>query len=97
VRARARSSRRLAHAAAPRLSLSSAAQNAVHLDQLSIRGNNIRYVILPDTLNLDALLQDTEKKPRPPAASDRGRGRGRGMRGRGRGMRGGRGWGRGRA
>ena len=27
-----------------------------NLDTLSIRGNNIRYYILPDSLNLDTLL-----------------------------------------
>lgn len=30
----------------------------VTLDHLSIRGNNIRYYILPDSLNLDTLLVD---------------------------------------
>jgi small nuclear ribonucleoprotein D1 len=29
-----------------------------HLDSLSIRGNNIRYFILPDSLPLDTLLID---------------------------------------
>lgn len=42
------------------------------LDTLSIRGNNIRYFILPDSLPLDTLLVD-----------DAPRGRGRGDRGRG--------------
>ena len=28
-------------------------KNPVSLDSLSIRGNNIRYYILPDSLNLD--------------------------------------------
>lgn len=32
------------------------------LDSLSIRGNNIRYYILPDSLPLDTLLIDDEKK-----------------------------------
>jgi small nuclear ribonucleoprotein D1 len=67
------------------------------LDSLSIRGNNIRYWILPDALPLDMLLVDDAPKPkgkrRDPAAlaaarggrgMDRGRARGRG-RGRGRG------------
>lgn len=41
-------------------------QNPVQLDTLSIRGNNIRYYILPDTLNLDTLLSfDEEPKRRP--------------------------------
>lgn len=30
----------------------------VALDHLSIRGNSIRYYILPDSLNLDTLLVD---------------------------------------
>src|SRR5438045_2936831 len=33
-------------------------KNPVNLDTLSIRGNNIRYFILPDSLNLDTLLVD---------------------------------------
>jgi len=33
------------------------------LDTLSIRGNNIRYVILPDSLPLDTLLVDDAPKP----------------------------------
>merc|ERR1719231_723144 len=53
-------------------------QNPVHLDKLSIRGNNIRYYILPDSLNLDALLvEDVRKKPAKPGSRGRGRGRGR--------------------
>lgn len=34
------------------------------LDSLSIRGNNIRYFILPDSLPLDTLLIDDAPKPR---------------------------------
>ncbi|GAA99538.1 hypothetical protein E5Q_06239 [Mixia osmundae IAM 14324] len=34
------------------------------LDTLSIRGNNIRYVILPDSLPLDTLLIDDGPKPK---------------------------------
>jgi small nuclear ribonucleoprotein D1 len=33
-------------------------KNPVHHDFLSVRGNNIRYYILPDSLNLDTLLVD---------------------------------------
>ncbi|KAJ1311172.1 hypothetical protein OPQ81_009673 [Rhizoctonia solani] len=67
------------------------------LDTLSIRGNNIRYFVLPDALNLDALLVDDAPKPKGKKKDDaRGRGRGRGG-DRGRGGRGGpRGRGRGR-
>ncbi|VDK88441.1 unnamed protein product [Litomosoides sigmodontis] len=71
----------------------------VSLDSLSIRGNNIRYIILPDTIPLDTLLVDDEPRKKParggrgravPARGGRGRGRGRGgPRGRG-GFRGGR-------
>jgi small nuclear ribonucleoprotein D1 len=72
------------------------------LDTLSIRGNNIRYFVLPDALPLDTLLVDDAPKPkakkRDPAAArggrgDRGRGRGGGGGGGGRGR--GRGRGRG--
>jgi len=61
------------------------------LDSLSIRGNNIRYLILPDALPLDTLLVDDAPKPKGRKKDDtRGRGRGRGIdrgrpRGRGRG------------
>ena len=57
------------------------------LETLCIRGNNIRYVILPDSLNLDSLLVDDTPKQNPAKASmtrSRGGGRGR-SRGRGRG------------
>lgn len=60
-------------------------RNPMQLENLSVRGAQIRYYILPDSLNLDALLIDTEKKKKPAAttsATARGRG---GMRGRGRG------------
>ncbi|XP_028623357.1 small nuclear ribonucleoprotein Sm D1-like isoform X1 [Grammomys surdaster] len=62
------------------------------LETLSIRGNNIRYFILPDSLPLDILLVDVEpkvksKKREAVAGRCRGRGRGRG-RGCGRGRRG---------
>jgi hypothetical protein len=33
-------------------------RNPVNLESLSIRGNNVRYFILPNTLNLDTLLVD---------------------------------------
>jgi len=70
------------------------------LDSLSIRGNNIRYFVLPDALPLDTLLVDDAPKPKGRKKDDT-RGRGRGGRGgperggRGRGGRGGRGRGRG--
>ncbi|PAV59442.1 hypothetical protein WR25_13552 isoform C [Diploscapter pachys] len=70
----------------------------ISLDTLSVRGNNIRYIILPDALPLDTLLIDDEprKKAAKARASRGGRG-GRGGRGRGRGGgRGGRGGPRGR-
>ncbi|XP_071534718.1 probable small nuclear ribonucleoprotein Sm D1 isoform X1 [Panulirus ornatus] len=61
----------------------------VSYDTLTIRGNNIRYFILPESLPLENLLIDDGPRAR------RGRGdRGRGLGGRGRG-RGGRGRGRG--
>jgi len=73
-------------------------QNTVDLDTLSVRGNNVRMIILPDSLNLDTHLVDDIQKQRVPkekpgagrggisAVRGRGRGRGRGGgRGRGRG------------
>ncbi|XP_002163302.1 small nuclear ribonucleoprotein Sm D1 [Hydra vulgaris] len=60
-------------------------KDPVQLETLSIRGNNIRYFILPESLPLDTLLVDDE--PKSKARGDKGlRGRGRGgPRGRGRG------------
>ncbi|XP_040284155.1 small nuclear ribonucleoprotein Sm D1-like [Bufo bufo] len=58
------------------------------LETLSIRGNNIRYFILPDSLPLDTLLVDVEpkvKSKKREAVAGRSRRRGRGQaRGRGR-------------
>eukprot|EP00047_Mylnosiga_fluctuans_P001833 m.222087 g.222087 ORF g.222087 m.222087 type:complete len:122 (+) comp10709_c0_seq1:57-422(+) len=67
----------------------------VSLETLSIRGNQIRHFILPDSLPLDTYLVDDTpkakaKKKEASALRGRGRGRGRG------GPRGGRGRGRGR-
>lgn len=71
-------------------------KDPVQLDSLSIRGNNIRYYILPDSLPLDSLLIDDAPKARGKGRRDGGGQRGgkggRGGRGRGRG----RGFGRGR-
>ncbi|KAF8518389.1 Sm-like ribonucleoprotein [Hysterangium stoloniferum] len=50
------------------------------LDSLSIRGNNIRYFVLPDALPLDTLLVDDAPKPKLKRKED-ARGRGRGARG----------------
>eukprot|EP00619_Florenciella_sp_RCC1007_P001735 CAMPEP_0205911740 /NCGR_PEP_ID=MMETSP1325-20131115/5357_1 /ASSEMBLY_ACC=CAM_ASM_000708 /TAXON_ID=236786 /ORGANISM="Florenciella sp., Strain RCC1007" /LENGTH=91 /DNA_ID=CAMNT_0053278317 /DNA_START=36 /DNA_END=308 /DNA_ORIENTATION=+ len=41
-------------------------KNTVNYDTLSIRGNNIRYYLLPDSLNLDALLIDDAPKQKAP-------------------------------
>ncbi|KAG9313387.1 Sm-like ribonucleoprotein [Chiua virens] len=63
-------------------------RDPVSLDSLSIRGNNVRYFILPDALPLDTLLVDDAPKPKGRKKEDtRGRARGRGVldRGRGRG------------
>lgn len=71
-------------------------RNPMTLDTLTVRGNNIRYYILPDSLPLETLLiDDTPKAKAKKKESARGAARGRG---RGRGGRGGpRGRGRGRA
>ncbi|XP_021349848.1 small nuclear ribonucleoprotein Sm D1-like [Mizuhopecten yessoensis] len=58
-------------------------KDPVQIDSLSIRGNNVRYFILPDSLPLDTLLIDDTpktkaKKSRDAAGMSRGRGRGRG-------------------
>jgi small nuclear ribonucleoprotein (snRNP)-like protein len=73
-------------------------KNPVDLESLSIRGNNIRYYILPDNLNLATLLaEDTPKrkqakdKARPGARGGGGRGGRGGRGGEGIGGRGGRG------
>jgi small nuclear ribonucleoprotein D1 len=71
-------------------------RDPVPLDSLSIRGNTIRYYILPDSIPVDTLLIDDAPKPKkkPDGAAVGGaRGRGRGARGGPRG--GGRGRGRG--
>src|ERR1044072_6593363 len=63
-------------------------RDPVQLDSLSIRGNNIRYFILPDSLPLETLLIDDTPKARAKrkdaaqSGTQRG-GRGRGARGRG--------------
>lgn len=55
----------------------------IQVDTITIRGNNIRYVILPDSLPLDTLLIDDTpkakaKKRESAKLSSRGRARGRG-------------------
>merc|ERR1711924_36995 len=45
-----------------------------NLDSLSIRGNNVRMFILPDTLNLDTLLVDDGPKVRLRSLVQRERG-----------------------
>jgi len=57
-----------------------------NMNHLSLRGGTIRYVILPDTFNLDILLQDTTPRPK---MGDRGGRGGRNTRGRRGGRRGG--------
>ena len=37
-------------------------KNPVTLESVTIRGNNIRYFILPDSINLDSLLVDDTPK-----------------------------------
>ncbi|RLM75193.1 hypothetical protein C2845_PM15G11380 [Panicum miliaceum] len=40
-------------------------KNPVTLDHLSVRGNNIRYYILPDSLNLETLLVEETPRVKP--------------------------------
>jgi small nuclear ribonucleoprotein D1 len=69
-------------------------KNPVRHDFLSIRGNNIRYYILPDSLNLDTLLvDDTPRHAQSRQMPKSAPGSGSGGRGGGRGGRGGRGGG----
>jgi len=65
-------------------------KNPISYSTLSIRGNTIRAWLLPDSLNLDALLVEDKVKTTTAAASAKsasgaGRGRGRGRMGAGRG------------
>ncbi|KAK8697821.1 hypothetical protein V6N13_113956 [Hibiscus sabdariffa] len=39
--------------------------NPKSLDHLSVRGNNIRYYILPDSLNLETLLVEETSRVKP--------------------------------
>lgn len=87
------------HLKAVKMTLKS--KEEMNLETLSIRGNNIRYYLLPDSLPLETLLIDDTPKGRgkrdgfPRGGGSRGgRGRGRGGRGGPRGGRGGRGRGR---
>ncbi|KAL7714525.1 Small nuclear ribonucleoprotein Sm D1 [Entamoeba marina] len=43
-------------------------KNPINFDQITIRGMNIRNIILPETLNLDTLLVDTTAKAKIKAA-----------------------------
>lgn len=45
-------------------------KNPVTVDHLSVRGSNIRYYILPDSLNLETLLVEEAPrvKPKKPTA-----------------------------
>lgn len=70
-------------------------RDPIHLETLSIRGNNIRYYILPDSLPLETLLiDDTPKSKVKKKDNIRAGGRGRGHSSRGRGGQRGRGRGR---
>eukprot|EP01063_Lacrimia_lanifica_P035820 TRINITY_DN6933_c0_g1_i1.p2 TRINITY_DN6933_c0_g1~~TRINITY_DN6933_c0_g1_i1.p2 ORF type:complete len:121 (+),score=57.43 TRINITY_DN6933_c0_g1_i1:102-464(+) len=51
-------------------------KNPIDMDHLSVRGNNIRYFILPDTLNLENVLEDTTPKPKPGLPKERKGGKG---------------------
>merc|ERR1711936_284464 len=72
-------------------------RDPVQLETLSVRGNNIRYYILPENLPLETLLVDDGLKKKKDKGRGRGGAGGRGGGGRGVGGRGGpRGRGRGR-
>ncbi|KAJ1672562.1 Small nuclear ribonucleoprotein Sm D1, partial [Spiromyces aspiralis] len=62
-------------------------RDPVNLDTIGVRGSNVRYVILPDSLPLDTLLVEdrvraSTKKAEGPVRRGRGRGKGRGRGGR---------------
>lgn len=61
----------------------------ISLDQINIRGSEIRYFILPDSLPLDTLLIDDTPKPKNKARKEQTGDRGGGMRGGRGGLRGG--------
>jgi small nuclear ribonucleoprotein D1 len=46
-------------------------KNPLAVDHMSVRGNNIRYYILPDSLNLDTLLVDLDQPKTRPKRPDR--------------------------
>ena len=51
-------------------------REAVALDHLTIRGNNVRYFLLPESLPLETLLVDDAPKVRNKKAAGRDGGRG---------------------
>ena len=46
-------------------------KNPISVEHMSVRGNNIRYYILPDSLNLDTLLVDLDQPKIRPKRPDR--------------------------
>eukprot|EP01065_Artemidia_motanka_P050335 TRINITY_DN8588_c0_g2_i4.p2 TRINITY_DN8588_c0_g2~~TRINITY_DN8588_c0_g2_i4.p2 ORF type:complete len:118 (+),score=30.64 TRINITY_DN8588_c0_g2_i4:73-426(+) len=56
-------------------------KNPTTMDHLSVRGSNIRYFILPDTLMIDNMLVDTAPKPKPKKTPGRGGPRAKGGKG----------------
>lgn len=52
----------------------------ISLDHLTMRGNSVRAILLPEALPLDTYLtDDSTKKTKAGAGRGRGRGRGRGV------------------
>lgn len=51
--------------------LTARGKNPVTMDYLSVRGNNIRYFILPPSLNLDTLLVDIDQPKQRPKRPER--------------------------
>ncbi len=45
-------------------------KNPISMEFLSVRGNTIRFYVLPDNINLDNLLQDTVVRPKPKKKQD---------------------------
>ena len=63
-------------------------RNPVPMDNLTLRGSSIRYVLLPDHLPLETLLIDDTPKQRPPRPpGSRAAKGGKGGKGKGKGRR----------
>ncbi|CAD7958795.1 unnamed protein product [Amoebophrya sp. A25] len=58
--------------------VSTPGRETVPMEQITLRGNTIRSVTLPDNLALDTLLTDKEARKRPAVGKGKGKAKGRG-------------------